>query len=681
MKRITRLLTVFLVTLTLGFYSIPSANAADDEIITIIHTNDMHGRLAQTDKEVEGSRLARLKYYAESVGADLIVDGGDAIQGLPISNLNKGKSMLEAMIQVGYDAMAVGNHEFDFGLENIENLNSQFSERIKILSTNTVKDSKKVFDGSTIKEIDGKKIAIIGVTTPETETKTHPKNIEGVKFLDPLDSVLAEIETLGDDFDLYVVLSHLGVDSETKEEWRGSYLAEKLSEELSDKKFVVIDGHSHTKFPEGNRFGENVLYAQTGDYLSNIGHVSVNLDDFSQSTIKLVDISSIKADDIEKPMLEAELEAENIFKEIGSEVVLENFPFKLEGDGGFVRTREMALGNLVTDAMMAYGKGLSQQPDLAVINGGGLRTDLPQGKVTVGDIIAIMPFGNLYTSAEVKGSDIIEMFEHSYRTDVVDYTDEGYPILDRNGGFLQVSGAKILINTDKEAGNRIEKVLIDTPNGWELIEEDKTYILATNDFLIAGGDGYTSLENSTNRFEGEGLDQVLIEFFREKLDNVDLSLYEEQEQRTRIFPYSIDTETRTLLEEWLIAAEKVESLDIFTDETVEPLRALIEEVKDYLETPELFSKVNDEKMIEKLKAAITDLEKIAGGPIVDKPGEKPVDEKPVDEKPVDEKPVDEKPVDEKPVKDGELPTTGSPSFGLPILGLGIALKAIAKRRE
>ena len=268
------------------------------------------------------------------------------------------------------------------------------------------------------------------------------------------------------------------------------------------------------------------------------------------------------------------------------------------------------------------------------------------------------------------------MFEHSYRTDVVDYTDEGYPILDRNAGFLQVSGAKILINTDKEAGNRIEKVLIDTPNGWELIDEDKTYILATNDFLIAGGDGYTSLENSTNRFEGEGLDQILIEFFREKLDNVDLSLYEEQEQRTRIFPYSIDTEIRTLLEEWLIAAEKVESLDIFTDETVDPLRALIEEVKDYLETPELFSKVNDEKMIEKLKAAITDLEKIAGGPIVDKPGEKPVDEKPVDEKPVDEKPVDE-----KPVKDGELPTTGSPSFGLPILGLGIALKAIAKRRE
>lgn len=99
MKRITRLLTVFLVTLTLGFYSIPSANAADDEVITIIHTNDMHGRLAQTDKEVKGSRLARLKYYAESVGADLIVDGGDAIQGLPISNLNKGESMLEAMIQ------------------------------------------------------------------------------------------------------------------------------------------------------------------------------------------------------------------------------------------------------------------------------------------------------------------------------------------------------------------------------------------------------------------------------------------------------------------------------------------------------------------------------------------------------------------------------------------------------
>ena len=152
MKRITRLLTVFLVTMTLGFDFIPSANAADDEIITIIHTNDMHGRLAQTDKEVEGSRLARLKYYAESVGADLIVDGGDAIQGLPISNLNKGKSMLEAMIQVGYDAMAVGNHEFDFGLENIENLNNDYGKEISILSTNTVKDSSKVFDGSTIKK-------------------------------------------------------------------------------------------------------------------------------------------------------------------------------------------------------------------------------------------------------------------------------------------------------------------------------------------------------------------------------------------------------------------------------------------------------------------------------------------------------------------------------------------------
>ena len=124
--------------------------------------------------------------------------------------------MLEAMIQVGYDAMAVGNHEFDFGLENIENLNNDYGKEISILSTNTVKDSSKVFDGSTIKEIDDKKVAIIGVTTPETETKTHPKNIEGVKFLDPLDSVLAEIETLGDDFALYVVLSHLGVDSETK---------------------------------------------------------------------------------------------------------------------------------------------------------------------------------------------------------------------------------------------------------------------------------------------------------------------------------------------------------------------------------------------------------------------------------------------------------------------------------
>lgn len=296
MKRITRLLTVFLVTLTLGFYSIPSARAADDDIITIVHTNDMHGRLAQTDKEVKGSRLARLKYYTDSVGADLIVDGGDAIQGLPISNLNKGKSMLEAMIEVGYDAMAVGNHEFDFGLENIENLNNDYGKEISILSTNTVKDSNKVFEGSTIKEIDDKKIAIIGVTTPETETKTHPKNIEGVTFNDPLESVLDEIDALGDDFDLYVVLSHLGVDTETKEEWRGSYLAQNLSKKHSDKKFVVIDGHSHTKFSEGDRFGDNVLYAQTGDYLSNIGHVSVNLDDFSQSTMKLVDISANRSE-------------------------------------------------------------------------------------------------------------------------------------------------------------------------------------------------------------------------------------------------------------------------------------------------------------------------------------------------------------------------------------------------
>ncbi|HEL1868545.1 TPA: bifunctional metallophosphatase/5'-nucleotidase, partial [Streptococcus suis] len=265
---------------------VPAAEETVEAVI--IHTNDVHGRILE-EKNVIGDAKAAAVIEEERAKVEntIVVDAGDAFQGLPISNSTKGEDRANIMNQVGYDAMAVGNHEFDFGMDQA--IKYKETLNFPLLSANTYVNGARVFEASTIVDktptVVGDEFVVIGVTTPETATKTHPKNVEGVTFTDPVtevNKVIDEVEAraLADNrvYKNYIILAHLGVDSTTPVEWRGSTLAEALSKnsKLAGKRVIVIDGHSHTV--EATTYGDNVTYNQTGSYLNNIGKVTLKSD-------------------------------------------------------------------------------------------------------------------------------------------------------------------------------------------------------------------------------------------------------------------------------------------------------------------------------------------------------------------------------------------------------------------
>lgn len=510
--------------------AIPDDVLASLEKLTIMHTNDMHGRMLPDSKN-NALGLAKLKTYKKQVNPTLMVDSGDAFQGLPISNYSKGFDMAKAMNEVGYDAMTFGNHEFDFGYD----VAMQYKEKLNfpIVSANIYKDGVRSFDPYTIVEKNGKKYAIIGLTTPETATKTHPNNVKGVTFKDPIPEAKAVLAELKGQADAYVFLTHLGIDETTPTQWRGDTLAKTLSEDpdFANANIVVLDGHSHSELPAGKQFGK-VMLAQTGNHLNNVGLVEAKFSDPVAIKASLASASSLA--DLEEDVAVKAIvdQAEANFKEGTSEVIMENNPYLLNGERDNVRARETNLGNLISDALSDYGQtGFANKSDFAVINGGGIRANIPAGKVTKGDVISVLPFGNIISQVAATGDQVYAMFEHSLRS--LPKTDEagqvildenGLPALGANGGFLQTSESiKVYYDSNKKganpeastAGERIlrVKILNETTGKYEDLKRDKTYYVTTNDFLAAGGDGFTMLGGS--REEGPSMDEIVIDYLRE----------------------------------------------------------------------------------------------------------------------------------------------------------------------
>ena len=481
--------------------------------VKILHTNDMHGRLDAEDGRVIG--MAKVKTIKDKEQPTLMFDSGDAFQGLPLSNFSKGADMAKAMNAVGYDAMTVGNHEFDFGFDTAMNYKKLLN--FPILSSNVYKDGKSVYAPSAIIEKNGKKYGVIGVTTPETATKTHPNNIIGVSFLDPVASVTAEMKKLQGKVDAFIILSHLGIDSTTKEAWRGDNLATKIAgnKDFKNNAIVILDGHSHSVIENGE-LKNTVMLAQTGTALANIGKVTFDLRDkvasnMKAAMIKEADTKEVTQDATVKAIVDT---AKDNFGKATSEVVFYN-PAQLEGERNHVRTRETNLGNAIADAMEVYSvNGFDAAGDFAVTNGGGIRASIEGNKdVTIGDIIKVLPFGNTITQINVKGSDVKAMFEHALSAPVVER--DGKTGLDANGAFLHISKSiKVHYDMTKPAGERVYAIEVfnKKTNKFEPLSNTKTYKVVTNDFLAVGGDGYTMLGGP--REEGPSLDAVVRQYFK-----------------------------------------------------------------------------------------------------------------------------------------------------------------------
>ena len=504
----------------------------------IIHTNDVHGRIVEEKGVIGDAKLAAVIDEERAKNpSTLVVDAGDAFQGLPISNSSKGEERAKILNEIGYDAMAVGNHEFDFGLDEAKKYKEILN--FPLLSSNTYINGARLFEASTIvdkdKNVVGDEFVVIGVTTPETATKTHPKNVQGVTFTDPIsevNKVIDEIEARataeGKTYKNYVVLAHLGVDTTTPVEWRGSTLAEELSKnpKLKGKRVTVIDGHSHTV--QSTTYGDNVTYNQTGSYLNNIGKITYqanqllgNPQQISAASTKNVVPNAKVAAMVQK--IKEQYDAEN------AKIVRDNSPVELNGQRENVRVRETNLGNVVADALYEYGQtGFSHKTDLAVTNGGGLRETIAKDKpITKGSVIAVLPFGNTISQIKVTGQNIADMFTKSLGSilqekDGKTVLDEnGQPLLEPSGGFLQVSGAKVYYDTTLPAEKRVLYVEIKNPETgqYEPLNLAKDYYLTTNDFLAAGGDGYTMLGGA--REEGPSMDVA----FSDYLAKADLTAY------------------------------------------------------------------------------------------------------------------------------------------------------------
>lgn len=460
-KKISKLLAVVMLMTTM--LTGTSFAADEQKKITIIHTNDTHSYVSDNGKDVVG--FAKLATYVQDLKKKenvLLLDAGDMFQGLPFANIEKGQSVVPVANLVGYDAMAVGNHEFDFGAANLIDISKKV--KFPMLSANVYKDGKQVFPSYIVKEVNGVKVGIFGVTTPETMFKTHPDNIVGCEFKDMIETSKKAVKDLKEKekVDVVVMLAHLGL-------YEGDYTSDKVAQAVEGID-VIIDGHSHTKLDKG-LVVKNTLIASTGSYLKNVGKVEIKLangkvTDKQSSLLAYDAFKDVKpnvaiADQIAKTTAEQD---KALSKVVGKTAV------ELVGERAVVRTGESNLGQLAADSMRDLTKA-----QIAITNGGGIRTSIKAGDITMKDLVTVFPFGNTVMVKNMKGSDIVAALEHG---------TSDYPV--EKGAFPHVSGITFTVDPNAEKGKRVSDVKV----GTEAINKDKIYSVVTNDFMSAGGDGY-----------------------------------------------------------------------------------------------------------------------------------------------------------------------------------------------
>lgn len=436
----------------------------DLTIITTMSTSDIHGHMTPYTPsgsaiEVGGSaRAAWLFQEAERRNPNtLILDGGDSPYNTDLANISLGKSSVDVMNAQGYDATVLGNHDFDYAFDNLLSLADR--AEYAMLSANTYwKDGTypEQFEPYIIKEVDGLKVAIVGLTDDGSKATTHFSNTQDIEFHDQWEVGQEVVAQADAEADVVILLAHLhGANNDVP---------------------TKIDGIDMEIGGGNDTFGrplniEDTVVVNPGGVGTCVNQTNLNVKDgkvlgytFNQIILSS-DVPEVGAvnDIIEDYQAELDAQMDEVIGQCASDIAWSS---------PLVRTQESPLGNLAADALRDYCDA-----DIAIQNGGGIRAGLTAGDVTVGDIFAMLPFDNKVTLVEVTGQTVWDALENGV---------SGYP--ETYGQFPQVSGIKYTFDGSKPAGERIVSVTLadGTP-----LDMDGWYTLACNDFMCGGGDGYT----------------------------------------------------------------------------------------------------------------------------------------------------------------------------------------------
>ena len=503
-------LALILSLLLYVFAPLATVHAEEITKIVIIHTNDTHARVFED--EYEGMGFAKISAIVKQMRQEnpntLLVDAGDTLHGLNIAILSRGESIVEFMNAMGYDAMVPGNHDFNYGYQRLIELSEMMD--FPLISANIAKDGEPLFEPYIVKEIDGIKIAFIGLSTPETRYKTHPGNVKDLLFFDPITAASDMVLQLQSKADFIVVLSHLGIDKDSE------VTSEMVANNVEGID-IIIDGHSHSVLPEGKVVGDTLI-VQTGEHTKNLGIIEIEFLNKKAVSIKAGLISKEEARNIQPDEEIAKLisKVEEDYAKITS-VKIAEAAVRLDGEREHVRTRETNLGNLVTDAIIS-GTGA----DIAIVNGGVIRASIEPGDITVGDVIMALPFADYVVVKEVSGKDVIAALEHG---------TSSYP--EPKGAFPQVGDMTFQIDITKPLGQRVTDVRI----AGEPIDPEKMYRLALTDFLASGGDEYYMFPQYETLLELSNISELVIDYIKE-LGYIDVS------EEGRIAVIGVPQETR-----------------------------------------------------------------------------------------------------------------------------------------
>lgn len=542
-KKLISLITAAVMALGISVPAMAADAKPMEGKLVVVHTNDMHGYYETTETSIGIAGVAGLKNYYEAQGADvLLLDAGDFSQGSTLVSYYKGKNAAEYMAAAGYDAVSMGNHEFDYSFDALlDNMKVLTDAGVKVIDANVInkETGKSYFDANAVFEFDGIKVGVFGLDTSETLTKASPSNVKAVNFLDK-EEMFKEAQAQVDKLksagcDYIIALTHLGVDEESVGRRSTDLAAAVKGIDL------IVDGHSHTVIDGGEKVGDTVIVS-TGSYLANVGTVVIDKEAKTEEA-KLISAADYAAGTAQYDETVKALVAEDVAEvaEAYSKVFAKT-EVHLEGTKQIVRSQETNLGDFTADAYLYTAQKYADEHELgvnidcAISNGGGIRVSVEPGDISMDTLVTIFPFGNNVCLVTITGEQLLEVLEAST-----------FCTPETIGGFPQVAGIeyKLDVSVPYENGEQYpdstyyapakpgSRVTIKSVNG-KAFDPKAEYTVAVNNFQAEGGDTYYQLTKNSYFCDTEILDcDALIEYVN-SLGGVIGEQYKEPQGRIEI---------------------------------------------------------------------------------------------------------------------------------------------------